>query len=43
MYMPVCREHYVNGDSVMQTTKKVPESSKMQGDLIAKAASSLAQ
>nr|GMD35277.1 thymidine kinase-like [Ipomoea batatas] len=43
MYMPVCREHYVNGNSAMEATKKALESCKMQGELIAEAASSVAQ
>ncbi|KAL3322789.1 hypothetical protein AABB24_040068, partial [Solanum stoloniferum] len=30
MYMPVCRQHYVNGKSIMVSVKKVLESHQMQ-------------
>ncbi|OIS96468.1 PREDICTED: thymidine kinase-like [Nicotiana attenuata] len=30
MYMPVCRQHYVNGKSIMESAKKVIESHQVQ-------------
>ncbi|KAK2998635.1 hypothetical protein RJ639_023710 [Escallonia herrerae] len=38
VYMPVCRQHYVNGQAVMEATRVVLESHKFQNDQIVEAA-----
>ncbi|KAK3032000.1 hypothetical protein RJ639_036205 [Escallonia herrerae] len=38
VYMPVCRQHYVNGQAVMEATRVVLESHKFQNDQIVVAA-----
>ncbi|CAK9133349.1 unnamed protein product [Ilex paraguariensis] len=38
VYMPVCRQHYVNGQSVMEVARSVLESHKVQSDPILMAA-----
>lgn len=39
VYMPVCRQHYVNGQVVMEATRSVLESCKVKSDCYLEATS----
>ncbi|KAL2474514.1 Thymidine kinase [Abeliophyllum distichum] len=41
VYMPVCRQHYVNGQAVMEVARNVVEDQKIQNDLVVEAAAAL--
>lgn len=41
LYMPVCRQHYVNGQLVIESARSILESSKVQSDLYVEAAAAM--